>query len=340
MELRYTFDSARFQLGTLCKRGHAWPGTNQSLRIIHPTASACVGCKAGARADWLFPFVDQSCLGLPNGTRLGRSCKAGHYWNGFDYSLRKICNGHCVECARLREVERSRAKPRKTEKRWDPELRGLPPAERRRLYKAKLRERNKKQGLTTRGTAPVRADALLPAEEAALHRAIRAAGRLPSVARLVMDEQRRYWAENPEAKAEHDRQWAQASWWLTYQTRPDLRLYHREKSRRRKARDRGATAVQVSAAAIRQRFNEFGNSCAYCGAQGDMEIEHVVATSQGGAHDIGNIVPACSRCNTSKRTTEMERWYRTQPFFSELRLRRIRRVLHAPMGHQLALALC
>lgn len=155
-----------------------------------------------------------------------------------------------------------------------------------------------------------------------------------------MNEQKRYWTENPEAKAEHDRQWAQASWWLTYQTKPDLRLYHREKSKRRKAQDRGQTAVQLSTAAIRRRFNEFGNGCAYCGAQGDMEIEHVVAISRGGAHDIGNIVPACHDCNTSKRRREMERWYREQPFFSELRLRRIRRVLHAPMGHQLALALC
>lgn len=261
--------------------------------------------------------------------RLGKLCPKGHQWKNSNQSLR-YKGGSCVECQMSTSSTQAANGYHRQQSR----------AEYRKEYKRRLAAQNRAQGLTVRGTPPVRADALLTAEEAALHRAIRAAGRLPSVARLVMDEQRRYWAENPEAKAEHDRQWAQASWWLTYQTRPDLRLYHREKSRRRKARDRGATAVQVSAAAIRQRFNEFGNSCAYCGAQGDMEIEHVVATSQGGAHDIGNIVPACSRCNTSKRTTEMERWYHEQPFFSELRLRRIRRVLHAPMGHQLALALC
>lgn len=261
--------------------------------------------------------------------RFGRLCPSGHQWAATGHSLRYL-GGSCVECQKASSSRQAASGYHRQQSR----------AEYRKEYKRRLATQNREQGLTTRGRAPVYPDALLTAEEAALYRAIRTAGRLPSVARLVMDEQKRYWAENPEAKAEHDRQWAQASWWLTYQTRPDLRLYHREKSRRRKARDRGATAVQVSATAIRQRFNEFGNSCAYCGVQGDMEIEHVVATSKGGAHDIGNIVPACSRCNTSKRTTEMECWYRAQPFFSELRLRHIHRVLHAPMGHQLALALC
>jgi len=32
MDLVYTFDPGRFHLGTLCKRGHRWPGTDQSLR--------------------------------------------------------------------------------------------------------------------------------------------------------------------------------------------------------------------------------------------------------------------------------------------------------------------
>lgn len=223
-------------------------------------------------------------------------------------------------------------------------MRGLHTAERKKLYKAKLAAQNREQGLTIRGTVPLRPNGAVAKgernEALALELAIRRAGRSPSVACLVMQEQRRYWRLHPEAKAEHDRQWAQASWWLTYQTRLDLRLYHREKSKRRKAQDRGRTAVQLSTAAIRHRFNDFGNSCAYCGAQGDMEIEHVVAISRGGAHDIGNIVPACHGCNASKRCRQMERWYRAQPFFSELRLQRIRRVLHAPQGHQLDLLLC
>ena len=161
----------------------------------------------------------------------------------------------------------------------------------------------------------------------------------PSVARLVFDEQKRYWEENPEAKAAHDRWWAKQSWWLTYQINPDLRLYHREKSKRRKAKLREVTAVQVKPRQIRERFRLFDNCCAYCGGGGDMQIEHVVPIAQGGTHAIGNIVPACQRCNTNKRDHNPETWYRQQSFFSELRWKKICKVLgwHKSSVGQLAL---
>jgi 5-methylcytosine-specific restriction endonuclease McrA len=152
-----------------------------------------------------------------------------------------------------------------------------------------------------------------------------------------MQAQRLHWQENPEEKRRHDREWAQVSWWLEYQINPDLRLYHREKARRRKAQDRGQTPVQISVAALRQRFNEFGNCCAYCGVTGDVQAEHIEPISKGGAHDIGNIVPACWPCNASKRTSNMEEWYRSQWFFSELRLHRIHRVMRQPEAYQLAM---
>jgi 5-methylcytosine-specific restriction endonuclease McrA len=170
-----------------------------------------------------------------------------------------------------------------------------------------------------------------------MRQAIQGLKQSPSVARLVMDEQQRYWKENPELQKQHDRQWRQAQWWLKYQISPELRLCHREKSRRRKAQDRGQTPVQISVSALRQRFNEFGNCCAYCGEDGNMQIEHVEPISKGGAHDIGNIVPACFRCNASKRNHKMVEWYRFQPFFSELRLCRILRALHQPEAYQLAM---
>lgn len=293
--------------------------------------------------------------------RLASLCKRGHQWNGHPVSLqfKDGPNWRCKECERqqrsspeavaarrgryeaTKEERRKYAREKAAIRRADPvlaeadRLKQLTPerAEKRRIYKAKIRQRFLDQGLTTRGTEPVNGP------EQALQRAIRRAGRSPSVARLVMNEQRRYWRGNPEAKAEHDRQWGRDSWWLEYQIKPDLRLYHREKTRRRKAQDRGQTPVQISVAALRQRFNEFGNCCAYCGGTSDMQAEHVEPISKGGAHDIGNIVPSCWPCNASKRTNDMETWYRSQPFFSELRLHRIRRVIRPPEGQQLALAL-
>lgn len=332
MDLIYSFDKNRFRLGRLCKHGHAWPGTTQSLRRIDAIAPACMGCTGRKNSSWLISFLDYKAMGWPKSQTLGKLCPSKHDWNGLGASLRK--HSHCVECAKLRSAERSRLIPRKTERQWDPDLRGLPDAERRKQYKRKIRQKLRQQGLTARGTERINA---APVTE--LQKAIRDAGRCPSVARLVMNEQLRHWREHPKDRAAHDRQWAQASWWLQYQINPDLRLYHREKSKRRKARNRGQTPIQIPVAALRQRFNEFGNCCAYCGGGGDMEIEHVDPISKGGLHDIGNIVPACSSCNTSKRNHPMEKWYRAQSFFNEIRLHQIRQVMRPPQGQQLALAL-
>lgn len=250
--------------------------------------------------------------------RLGTLCKRGHEWRGSGQSLRRSCKtGGCVECER--ERLRQRSTDSVNQEHW---------RQYRREYKKAHRAKLIDQGLTTRGKE--RINAAPGSVQSILNKAIKAAGRSPSVARLVMNEQLHYWKENPGAKAGHDRQWAQLSWWLEYQTKPDLRLYHREKSKRRKAQDRGQTPVQVSVSALRQRFNEFNNCCAYCGVDGDMQIEHVVAISKNGAHDIGNIVPACMSCNFSKRSKPMEEWYKNQSFFSELRLRKIQNALKAP----------
>jgi 5-methylcytosine-specific restriction endonuclease McrA len=114
---------------------------------------------------------------------------------------------------------------------------------------------------------------------------------------------------------------------IRMETDPDYVVYMRQKSKRRKAQMRDSVAIQVKGREIRARFAEFNHRCAYCGADGDLHIEHVVPISKGGPHSIGNIIPACKDCNFSKRDSEVEAWYRSQPFFSELRWRKICRVL-------------
>ena len=68
------------------------------------------------------------------------------------------------------------------------------------------------------------------------------------------------------------------------------------KARRRQAeREGNVTPEQWEA-----RLEEFGHQCAYCPSLGPLTMDHVIALSRGGKHEIGNIVPACQPCNSTK----------------------------------------
>lgn len=327
MELVYAFDENCFWLGQLCKHGHAWPGSGQSLRRINLSQPAlhgeCVGCvkrDSGPVRHWLIPFIDNAAMGFEEHFALSTLCARGHKWQGLDLSLRY--QRRCLECDRVSQRRK----------------------ENRKEQKSRRRDELRKQGLTARGAAPLRADGAQPQsvirEQAPLMAAIKKAGSAPSVAKLVYIQQQNYWRENPQERNAYCRKHNTDRRWLRYQLCSDARLYDREKSKRRKAQMRKLQTVdKVSVVAIRKRFAEFGNCCAYCGSGGDMQIEHVKPIAAGGAHAIYNIVPACAFCNSSKSAREMSEWYQAQPFFDELRMRRIQRATCPPPPQQLALAL-
>ena len=52
----------------------------------------------------------------------------------------------------------------------------------------------------------------------------------------------------------------------------------------------------------RVRDETFEGRCAYCGEAGETEIEHAVPINMEklGEHHLGNLVPACQRCNSDK----------------------------------------
>lgn len=84
-------------------------------------------------------------------------------------------------------------------------------------------------------------------------------------------------------------------------------LYFLEKAERRmvqKARDRRT----ITSRDIARLVARHDGKCAYCDKPGPVELDHVVPLARGGRHAIGNLLPACMRCNRSKNARLLIEW--------------------------------
>lgn len=172
-------------------------------------------------------------------------------------------------------------------------------------------------------------------ERLILHRHIKSM-RVPTVADLVRDEQLRYWQQDRSAfwaeqfrKRNHRLQFRRM-------IDPTYRAKLADRQRQRRAAKAAGHTLAVSRADLDERFGQFHHACAYCGACGiNLEVDHFLSLGRGGGHVLGNVLPVCRRCNSSKRDHDPETWYRSQPFFTEQRWRAILRVLgkqRVPVG--------
>jgi len=51
-----------------------------------------------------------------------------------------------------------------------------------------------------------------------------------------------------------------------------------------------------------------GYACTYCGADKQLEGDHVVPLSRGGSNALVNLATACRPCNLSKGSKTVEEW--------------------------------
>lgn len=65
--------------------------------------------------------------------------------------------------------------------------------------------------------------------------------------------------------------------------------------------------------------NSFSDTCCYCGRKLPITQEHYVAVINLGGYELGNIVPACQSCNSSKGAKYFEDWYPTHESYSSER---------------------
>lgn len=244
--------------------------------------------------------------------KLGAPCKRNHI-HADGLTLRWARRGQCCICDRIDALERQQRL------RQDPEY--------NRKAAQQLAEKRKLNGRQSRSKHGLPYAPRPDSCTLAMRRSIRLAGRLPTVAELVSLQQSEYWQEHPSAYEQHKRDRARDRARWRHMTDIAYRLYYRAKSKARKVAQRGGTPHHLTPSHLLRRWGDFNHTCAYCGASGDLQVEHVVPISKGGEHHLGNIVPACHRCNSSKRDHDAHQWFSSQIFYSQSQWDRIQSLL-------------
>ena len=267
---------------------------------------------------------------------LGLPCKRNHiHVNGL--TLRGLKSRKCMLCNRIDSLERQRL----LEKGPD----------HKRKAAAYMAERRKQQGRPSRSThgLPYRFledngftnrqatsvanliahgwDVPHIKQRLDLDTVLRSIKVSPSVARLVYDQQKERWRHHPEEQRNYIVKWSAYNYAFRYKCDPEFRRHECQRNSERKAKNRGNHTVRLNSEDTAARFAQFNNTCAYCGSTSHLIVEHFIPRAKGGPHALGNLLPACQRCNVSKRDHEPERWYQDQPFFSKARWRKILMIL-------------
>ena len=80
----------------------------------------------------------------------------------------------------------------------------------------------------------------------------------------------------------------------------------------------------------KQVKESWDNTCAYCGSEEDLTIDHVIPQSKGGSDTTDNVVCCCKSCNQSKGHDHWKLWYVQQNFYCEDRFDRISEWMKPP----------
>jgi 5-methylcytosine-specific restriction endonuclease McrA len=83
-----------------------------------------------------------------------------------------------------------------------------------------------------------------------------------------------------------------------YLTKEKIRKYRH----RREGRKRGLP-ITLTEEEWQKILSDYHRSCIYCGRENiPLAQEHWVPVARGGGYTVDNIVPACTSCNSRKRT--------------------------------------
>lgn len=112
------------------------------------------------------------------------------------------------------------------------------------------------------------------------------------------------WAEYLDTTRPFKQEWkiANAEWVRERDRQWRLNNPHkkRETKHRRRVRLAAVGGPGVSDRDWCRLLRRYGSRCAYCGSSGSLTMDHIVPIARGGWHSIGNVLPACKSCNSSK----------------------------------------
>ena len=137
-------------------------------------------------------------------------------------------------------------------------------------------------------------------------------------AEYVKQYRKQYQDEHKEEIREYHKQYRQTP-------QGQIKNFNSNSNRRTKEENQGSGITKDQ---WLEMMNFFNWKCAYSGediggSKNIRSIDHIVALDNGGLNEIWNCVPMYRSYNCSKRTQDMEEWYKKQDFYSEERLQKI-----------------
>ena len=70
-------------------------------------------------------------------------------------------------------------------------------------------------------------------------------------------------------------------------------------------------------------YEAWNHKCGYCEEMA-TSLDHIVPKFKSGSNNRYNLVPACRKCNADKGSKNMEEWFKTKDYFSQVELEAIK----------------
>lgn len=89
-----------------------------------------------------------------------------------------------------------------------------------------------------------------------------------------------------------------------------------------------ALLLELSPRLAKRRYRQsiyeaWNHKCGYC-EETATSLDHIVPKFKSGSNNRYNLVPACRKCNADKGSKNMEEWFKSKDYFSQVKLQAIK----------------